>query len=1708
MKLNREKIANKHVNLLFLLVIVCFISIQTIKAQGPTSPESRAFEPVDATDMVNLLTGDFTYVLPLAEVPSPEGGYPIVLSYHAGIAMDQEASWVGLGWSLNPGAINRDINGYADDWNNGKTSSILYDAGGETKSFSLGVSKGIPGFGSIGQSFSYSENRTYGGETNYRFDTDNNVGIGWANSHFGANASIGTSGIGFGVGINSSKSGKSGFGAGLGLNSFQSFANGKSSFSASLGLTLNGGKSNNNEQVLGVSFSSSRGLGTSINGRGVNLSGTINNTNSIVYNNSSINVPIPIPGTLFFVNVNYNRSKYYLFDNQYNSSYGALYPGAGKIERSTVLNPKKVMSDNSESIYKLDKELQQEEENNFTFITKDSYRVSGQGISGSISPGFYEGSSQVLKSIIGKTSFYGDFKVSTRNINDSTDDIFFNFENSFSSHIRMKPGLWETPLNSISEITDLNILGKELTYSIDINGELKTGYDAQKGRKKDGYFVEVFINSEITASKIIEVNSGSGFDRQILKQKEGVKDGIGAYRITTLDGKIYHYSLPVYQKEKFTRNSELDKNDELRFQENLSFTPYATHWLLTAITGPDYVDVNTDGKLDDGDYGYWVEFDYGKWSDGFAWSSPANEIISNSNKDNLTYYKDNKAKSYSWGVKEIYYLDKIRTRTHTAFFIKEQRLDNTATEISFSNTNYKSRQLSNVQVIDGVGYLQGFEHPTFNYSNYNFYELKYAEGNYNYSANMNDQKSLFLKEIQIVKNKDLTNQLNKSNSNRGNKNIGNIHINQINKFFDAANNEIGSENLFDVNNNYFGEYYNYVYDKDDGVESNRNNSQKIIEFNYDYSLSSNTPNSSDGKLTLKNVVFKQKGGISVMPPFSFTYNKNLQYNYEKQDLWGYYKNNPDAWSLNTITTPTGGEIKIDYESDDYDEEIVGKYETYTSNFQFIIDEYNGKLRIKVQNENNFTKPIDFTKKFQLGLVNMDLWLCYKRDYRDWTCQTRSGNIDIENQNLNIISVTSTELTLEANVSAITNYRGGLNEIYNSPIGLNYHPGIIREERSERGNCAEPPGCDNVSPRLVLEYFLIGNKIIEDKNAGGIRVKQLELTNGNSSTYTNYYYNAEGYGDEKSDINYKSSGVTSYTPSKIFKEVKFISELPSPSVMYNRVTVENTGSNGISDFKTVYKFRTLNTEALIDTENRFAIPNLLDINIIQNIVSNINVNSVLSEVNIKNFDLKKNFSSLGQLISKEILNNKGQILTKTENIYSVFKDSMQGINQESIDTYKKSLSNDSKYLVTTTSRTKYPSVLEKVTTTQGNFNVTQYFEKYDFLTGQVLETRTYASDGKAFKSKTVPAYTIPAYATMGSKVDDINNKNMLTQSAASFTYLLDETNNTESMISAGITTWNNDWSYRDHTGNEPLSNTEVPVWRKHKSFVWKGAINNEGIYTNFIGEDDNFNWGIGATQASTSNWQKASETTRYDHYSMSLEGKDINDNYASTKMGDGDSKVLAVSNAAYVDMYYSGAEYLSPDSSSYFDGEIKSAGYTPSTTAHTGDYVVAVSTGNAFEVAVPARAERNTPKKQRFKVSVWVRTPNKDNAQIKVGGATVNFTTNETQTAGDWSLLNGYITISPAGATVAITSTSGTIELDDFRLHPITSSMTSYVYNEWDEVSYVTGANGLSTHYFYDKAGRLEETWVEVLDLIPNPIEEEDKGGFKRVSKNSYNYKNQ
>lgn len=80
---------------------------------GPSQPEMTSFKSISADNMVNLFTGDFSYNIPLLDV----GGYPVNIYYSGGIGMEQDASWVGLGWNINPGNVNRNTRGVPDDFN-------------------------------------------------------------------------------------------------------------------------------------------------------------------------------------------------------------------------------------------------------------------------------------------------------------------------------------------------------------------------------------------------------------------------------------------------------------------------------------------------------------------------------------------------------------------------------------------------------------------------------------------------------------------------------------------------------------------------------------------------------------------------------------------------------------------------------------------------------------------------------------------------------------------------------------------------------------------------------------------------------------------------------------------------------------------------------------------------------------------------------------------------------------------------------------------------------------------------------------------------------------------------------------------------------------------------------------------------------------------------------------------------------------------------------------------------------------------------------------------------------------------------------------------------------------------------------------------------------------------------------------------------------
>src|SRR5690606_38860510 len=194
-------------------------------------------------------------------------------------------------------------------------------------------------------------------------------------------------------------------------------------------------------------------------------------------------------------------------------------------------------------------------------------------------------------------------------------------------------------------------------------------------------------------------------------------------------------------------------------------------------------------------------------------------------------------------------------------------------------------------------------------------------------------------------------------------------------------------------------------------------------------------------------------------------------------------------------------------------------------------------------------------------------------------------------------------------------------------------------------------------------------------------------------------------------------------------------------------------------------------------------------------------------------------------------------------------------------------------------------------------------------------------------------------------------------------------NTSGLISANIQTWKSVWDYettqRYHSGDNAL-----PVWRKAKSDVWKGSIGRtlpDG--TQSFSDNDRFVFG----QTPSSNWQMTGETEIYDHFSASLQVKDMNEIVSASKMGYNETLLTALANnAAYEEIAYSGAEDLLTTPAGYFSGDVgKGASATVvNTPVHTGYSALSVANDIGFFFRSNGIQANKT-----YRASVWASSQN-------------------------------------------------------------------------------------------------------------------------------------
>lgn len=1441
-----------------------------VSAYSQNSPISES-----ANSMVNTLTGDFNYSLPVMTVPSPNGeNVPVVFNYSGGIQMDQESSWIGLGWSYNPGEISRKTKGVSDDWKNKSVTTT---------------------------------NRT---------SIAQNAEV---NSYF---------------------------------------------------------------------------------------------------------------GPLYFKDVNYNSSTE-------NMDVGSSF-------------------------------LEFTSNRSFNSPNYDEFNVSGPGISGTLEFKLFDYASFHLKSKIGSYNFNDGISTDGEKNFTKTPNLFFtdDINSSISS-----PG-------SMLYVSDDFVTG--FTRPQSTTNDYSGAYSSTTNRAFSSNFVEYFTNGNINsnysalkANGFMDYRIVSGTRRPL---SEFDSDGIGAIRITTPDGVVYHYSLPVYSyNEKsisFILDGNWDVNNSEEYTEVEQNEKSAVSWKLTAITGIDYLDVNNNGIVDIGDSGYWVAYNYGKWTDAYSWKFPYfNYKQGQFNKKLPTnYFPANQRKqlyknqgTVSSGMSQIYYLNSIQTSTHTAFFIKSARLDGHSID-------------------DGGGYTP----------------------------------QLRLDRIILMNNEDISLLDNAGTFTCDNRfTLTNCYVSNVvphigNYLFNEA--YIKAKSLSTVEMDYDYSLCKMLYNNINNSFATSNATYHFIPTNFYYILyekvdeatgATTTDNLNSGKLTLNKVNILGFGTKPISPPYLFDYDKNNSlknpnYSVFKFDWWGFYKSdfnfnyrghhttenskvNTDAWSLKRITTPLGGEINVEYESNNY-RKIYNGLQFASPQRLFIIESGSSASGSNDWSITLNREVSDFINKD--SVFAKEVFMPYFAVGQTTGC-TQKIMLSEFGRYPSINAYPSMQLTLTNSQSRTYTYTA--TNLFGAPYSDTY-PGCNYNISKDYSPNTMPLVGD-----VPLGYGVLALSY-SSIQGGGVRVKSISFkdTESNLSYFNEYSYESGVCGSEPSDLLVFDDFATT-TNDKSLDPFS-----PGSGISYSKVTVKSKSLNNTYNGKSVYEYNNL-----VDPITGFYADE-----------GELHNSSGPSYTYLKaNFKLLRLHGLFGSLKQFSIFDNNNNIISQEEYEYTTDA-SVPGVS-ESFHTAVLLPTIGAPYYYDFVLMTNYVKVdknarLKRKTTYLDGIRTVYEPISYDAITGSVIKSRILdPTEGATIITET-PAYTQSQYSSMGAKSVNVSNKNLLNINYKSVTErdkLVKNINN--DLIAAGNpeiidgtkTTFQQNYPKRvfDNSTNRFLNQiVSSSYWLPYKSFTFNGDNND-------------------------ANWREIGEVTIFDKRLNVLESRTgVSNRFYSTKFGyDQKIKLVQANDSRFVDFTFSSFEDQENTSNGlYFGGEINN-GQTrfqgdAIISPHTGKYLSKVDATNYG----PTYLAKGITTNRTYRVSVWVHKNSPANAQLvaNIDGSLAGIPYSENKfiqksdvsnvTVGDWILMTLTIDVpktytesgGPSGFNdlrFYLYNPGGTVAyFDDFMVRPIDVDIVGNVVDE------VTGRMvalidkyGFGVKYVYDDAGRIREIWSESA-----------QNGWILKTRNTYNFK--
>lgn len=913
-----KKVFLKRVSLLLAAVMLFEIVFPTCAwalGSGPSQPEVMSFEPVGTSDMVDPFSGDFHYNIPLLDVD----GYPVNISYNSGITMDQEASWVGLGWNINPGVVNRGMRGLPDDFNGDEVIKKLNQKPNRTIGASAGFGLEIVGFPKTKEKpvfgLDFSIGPRYNNYSGFSVEKNINASItGKKGSDFPLTGSLGINsskenGLTIQPSVSYSKrlSGTESQNTNLGIKVGSAFNTRAGLKSLTINSSLNRTFTNSGTTRRGGNAYSNtyKGLGLASAGASWDFGmQTYTPQVQLPMENFNITGSFKNGPEIKFAFPNFTASAYFssqkLSTNEIKSpAYGYVYTNAGSQNDAAMLDFNREKDGSfTESTPSLP----------LTNFTYDVYSVTGQGMSGSFRP-FRSDIGYVYDPEVKTVSRGGSIgaELGAGDIAHVGIDITVNASNSTS-------GRW----------TEDNEAASYLNYRSNSNGSL---FEAS-------YFKEA--NEKSVEADPDFFNHYGSFD---------------AYRVNT--------NQPAKFKTK-TASSIINNggNNKSIALNNYRSTREHRNMVITTLTRSDLdsLGLEKDSRLYSAAKGHHIAEitslgnDGMRYVYGIAAYNKTQEEITFATGANTDRGPGERGSNCNTGM--VNYVSSGNTADNS--LNNTRGLDN-----YYSNTimpayahSYMLTAVLSSDYVDSDKQRGPSDGDIGTYTKFNYSKIS----NYKWRTPIQKDSASYSEGLRSIKADD------KGNIIYGEKELWYLQSivtkNYIAVFHTSARED--GYPVIDVNGGI--DTLNAGMQKLDSIslyvkpEYLKNPTTAVplkrVHFVYDYSLCKNIPNqktAGQGKLTLKKIFFTyQKSNKGRFSPYEFEYNGlNPDYNIKGYDRWGCYKPQPasacgylspsisnsdypyveqnktqadqytSAWTLTDIILPSGGKIQVHYETDDY-----------------------------------------------------------------------------------------------------------------------------------------------------------------------------------------------------------------------------------------------------------------------------------------------------------------------------------------------------------------------------------------------------------------------------------------------------------------------------------------------------------------------------------------------------------------------------------------------------------------------------------------------------------------------------------------------------------------------------------------------------------------------------------------------------------------------